>query len=447
MMRNFQFKAEAPFGPYIFFLCVAVCEIAAFRSGCDLQARGLGVLCGCICEFGSVFIRTAFQQIQILFQHIRTSFKLNNTSIDIKSSKFKNTEFADEKIGAPGASILAGYMVGLGLDAIYACVFGNDFYLMYGFIGFLLSLFLFLFRLNKKIDTASLFLTLLASVWMAEYCTPNFILEKRSPEEGIYIYENDVVYDYPILNIYTSRLGGFSHTGLCLLTKDPFSLNQQRRTAGLKTLRFEKLEGGYWMNDLNLDISDQDGFTNYGSGTSLSEIAYPFDVEHWKNFLNGHSENDRLNPSVRVLHLAVSDPCKKWNQIIEFRDSINAQFPEGFIYSPIPFQGRRARLYNCNSLTVGISDEFLQSGEKAERLTAGWWNIGSQNVEQGRALMKDYRSKTFKAEIEAERIEIHGEKDGVKDGTKNETKDGEKHWIHRMLFRPQKKTSRTDGKT
>lgn len=419
-----------------FALCIGGTECLAFFSRHDLQARWFGMSCGL---FSSLCVLPFLLLLNIRIGKIRVFC----------------------------ASVFSGYIAGTLCDAAYLCAFfekGVEIVSAAGFTVFLVSVCLFMknrgtnapFSLCKSGGNAKecrdikgfrnvcrktcrkrprlrkisaklrvfngigIFLTCFL-VW--EFAAPNLILHKRMPAEGIYVYANDVVYNYPFLCVFTSRIGGLSHTGICLLTRDPAGINALRRAAGLKGLRFEKLSGGYWMNDLNLDVPDLDGFTNYGSRTGLSERAYPFDVEHWRHFLQGRSANDRLRPAVRVLRLDVSKPRDAWNDVTAFCDRINTQYPEGFIYSPVPFQGRFARLYNCNTLTVLLADEILHDGKNAERLTDGILNPGGQRVEDGRTLLSDYRSENFQEEIARER-------EWMKKG-----KTGEQHWIHRFLYR------------
>ncbi|MDO4629576.1 MAG: hypothetical protein Q4C70_10365 [Planctomycetia bacterium] len=226
---------------------------------------------------------------------------------------------------------------------------------------------------------------------------------ERELTEGIYIYANDVVYNYPVLNIFSSRITLATHSGLCYLTKNPAKIQHLREKQGLSPLRFRKIGHGWWIQDLNLDVRDTDGFTNYGSRTSLDDRPFPFDLEHLGFYLDGHSVNDRLQPAIRLQELPTSDPVSKWLEIVTFRDKINARYPDGFIYSPIPFRGKHVRFYNCNSMTVGIADRFLNCGTEAERLSALPFSVGKQSVIDGRALMRDYDSEDFGARIAEER--------------------------------------------
>lgn len=274
-----------------------------------------------------------------------------------------------------------------------------------------------------KCDILLLLSSLLPAVLVFSMATPCFILQKREPQEGIYIYANDVACTIPGANIISVRLRFLTHTGLCLITKTPDRINQIRLAAGKNKLNFTKLNDEYWIRDLNLDIQNYDGFTNYGSSTSLDDRSFPFDIDNWKHYLEGRSMNDRLHPAIQVLKLPVENVLEAWERVETFKNEINTKYPEGFIYSPVPYQGNYVRFFNCNSLTVGIADGILDCGKEAEKMTNRTIQIGGQGREDGRKLLADYQSPEFAENIKKER-----------DFMKKQPYEKQK-WIHRILNR------------
>ena len=321
-----------------------------------------------------------------------------------------------------GFAFLTGYLSGLIFDFLYLAVFGTTMqsFLLFFWGGLAAIL---LKNLTKKSFSQVEFLTALAVLIVTSWFTcPDLDNQPRELPEGIYVYANDVVYDWPILNIVSSRLGIMVHTGICFVTRDPDGFNRQRLEAGLPTLDFRFLISGYWVNDLNLYVKEQTYLANYASITELDDDPYDFDLEHMRNYLSGRSVNDRVKPSIRFVPLVTSKPREDWNRIVQFCDQINSQYPDGFIYSPIPYDGYFVRLYNCNTITVGIADEFLDRGEEAARLTNLPLNIGRQGVHDGRLLMRDYRMDDFQSRIDRERE--FWKTDPAK----------KRHWLHRILY-------------
>jgi len=298
---------------------------------------------------------------------------------------------------------LSGYLAGTICDLLYLLVFGNTLHcfvaLGWGVLAWFLVRRWGQWPFSWVRHSAALGVLILT----LGLTFPNLLAEPRELPEGIYVYANDVVYNYPILNIVSSRAGIAVHTGICYVTKEPFRINRLRQEAGLSRLKFELLDRGYWINDLNLDVRDRDGFTNYASRTRLDDQSFPFDLEHMNHYLAGRSVNDRLKPAIRLEPLFTPESLEAWNRIVLFRDQMNALYRDGFIYSPIPYDGHFVRLYNCNTVTVGIADEFLNRGKEAERLTDMPLNFGRQGVTDGRRLMKDYRTDDFQGRIDRER--------------------------------------------
>lgn len=321
-----------------------------------------------------------------------------------------------------GFAFLAGYLSGTICDLLYLVVFGSACHCLLAALWGALAAVLVKSSWGKRFSRVHVFTALCVLIVTAYMTLPNLLLERRDLPEGIYVYANDVVYKWPVLNIVSSRLGVMVHTGICFVTRDPFSFNRQRREAGLPTLDFRPLVSGYWINDLNLDVQEQTYLANYASKTQLDNRPYDFDLEHMDHYLWGRSVNDRVKPSIRFVPLVTSKPREDWNRIVQFRDQINAQYPDGFIYSPIPYDGLFVRLYNCNTITVGIADEFLDRGEEAARLTNLPLNVGRQGVHDGRLLMRDYRTNDFQSRIDRERESWKSEP------TKK------RHWLHRILF-------------
>ncbi len=231
---------------------------------------------------------------------------------------------------------------------------------------------------------------------------PNLKLEPKELQEGIYLYANDVCFNLPI-NLYSSRLGGFTHTGLCFITKDPDRANRVRKLNNLHELKFTKLIRGYSFCDLNVDLTDRDGLSNHGASAALSNDSFPFDVAGLKNYLAGRSANDRLTPSVQLLQLSIINPLAEWDKAIAFEEKFNQMFPDGILYSPIPYEGRFAPLYNCNTLTAGIAAVLLEQDARCDRLTDIPYTFGGQTSEQGRQALKEVTSPDFPEKLAKQR--------------------------------------------
>ena len=227
-----------------------------------------------------------------------------------------------------------------------------------------------------------------------ELARPNLKPQPRDLPEGIYLYANDVCFDLPI-NLYSSRLGGFPHTGLCFITQDPARANRVRKLNNLSKLKFTKLDRGYFVCDVNLDIFDRDELTNHGASAKLSNISFPFDIDHLKNYLSGRSSNDRLKPAVQLLNIPVINPLAEWDKVIAFEEKFNEMFPDGILYSPIPYTGKYAPLYNCNTLTAGIIAVLLDQGTMGDRLTDIPYSFGGQTSEEGRLGLEEMVKPDF----------------------------------------------------
>lgn len=232
---------------------------------------------------------------------------------------------------------------------------------------------------------------------------PNLVWRPVELEEGIYVYANDNVYNVSMLNIYSSRLKGFEHTGLCLLTRRPGEVNSPRLERGEKSLRFEYLDRGYFISDLNLDVADRDGLANHGSRTSLSDVSYPFDIQGFRNLLAGRSVNDRLRPAVCLARVETADPVSAWDEVIRFRDEFNAKYPEGFIYSPIPYRGKHAACYNCNTVTAAILGGILGMDGRYDFMTRIPLCFGGQTAADGKKMLEEMMGRDRKPEMARQR--------------------------------------------
>ncbi|MCR5165216.1 MAG: hypothetical protein K6C40_14470 [Thermoguttaceae bacterium] len=297
----------------------------------------------------------------------------------------------------------AGYLSGTICDFLYLIVYGSTYQCLLLILWGGLVAVLLKNSVENRFSWGQGFIALGILIVTAHFALPDLEIERRELPEGIYVYANDVVYNIPVLNIISSRFGIMVHTGICYVTRDTNSYDRQRLAAGLPKLDFEPIGYGYSISDLNLEVRDRDCFANYASRTELDDQSFPFDLEHMEYYLAGRSVNDLPKPSIRFVPLNVPNPREAWNRIMKFRKQINAQYRDGFIYSPIAYDGQFVRLYNCNTVTVGIADEFLDRGKEAEILTNLPLNVGSQRIEDGRRLMKDYRKDDFQSRIDQER--------------------------------------------
>ncbi len=234
---------------------------------------------------------------------------------------------------------------------------------------------------------------------MTSLARPNTHWRPVELESGIYIYANDTVYNLSPLNIYSSRMRGFTHTGICLVTRTPEEVNARRAARGWKPLRFEKLDHGYYINDVNLDVRDRDGLANHGSRTSLSDISFPFDLAGFNHYLAGRSTNDRLKPAVTLAHVDVPNPEEAWQDVIRFRDDFNEKYPDGFIYSPVPYRAKYMALYNCNTVIAAVAGETLHQGDKYDFITAIPLCFGRQTAADGKRMLDEFMAEDRTQEV------------------------------------------------
>ena len=230
----------------------------------------------------------------------------------------------------------------------------------------------------------------------AVLCRPDVPYKDKELESGVYLYTNDTAYNVAGVNIYSSRCGGFSHSGFCLITKDPRGENAQRKKLGLKPLRFTKLQRGYYVNMLSMAVPDVDGFTNYQSRCYPQENAYDFDTDALKNYLNGHSPNDLPAPALRMKKLSTDDYRKTWNRIVELGKQYDSRFPNGMVYSPVPYTDKNVKTINCNTFSGAVLDTLIkeklinsngkQTVKEFEKFINPRFSFGGQTMADGQKL-------------------------------------------------------------
>ena len=248
----------------------------------------------------------------------------------------------------------------------------------------------------------------------AVLCRPDVPYKDAELECGVYLYTNDTAYNVTGVNIYSSRCGGFSHSGFCLITKDPRGENAQRQKLGLKPLRFTKLQRGYYVNMLSMAVPDQDGFTNYQSRCYPQENAYDFDTDALKNYLNGHSPNDLPAPALRMKKLSTDDYRKTWNRVVEFGKQFDKQFPNGMVYSPVPYTDKNVKTINCNTFSGSILDTLIkeklinsngkQTVIELEKFINPRFSFGGQTMADGQKL-----NEFFAQDDASEQVKRHWE--------------------------------------
>ena len=252
---------------------------------------------------------------------------------------------------------------------------------------------------NVRFYTGIVFILLplfLTAIGTEKLCKPSIPYKERELESGVYLYTNDTAYNVTGVNIYSSRCGGFSHSGFLLITKNPKAENAQRRKDGLKKLNFIKLGRGYYVNMLSMAVPDVDGFTNYQSRCYPQENAYDFDTEALKNYLAGHSPNDLPAPALRMKKLSTDDYCKTWNRIVELEKQYDSRFPNGMVYSPVPYTDKNVKTINCNTFSGAILDTLIkenlinsngkQTVKEFEKLINPPLSFGGQKLADGQKL-------------------------------------------------------------
>ncbi len=228
------------------------------------------------------------------------------------------------------------------------------------------------------------------------FCQPSIPYKDKELKCGVYLYTNNTTYNVAGINIYSSRCGGFSHSGFCLITKDPRGENAQRKKLGLKPLRFTKLQRGYYVNMLSMAVPDVDGFTNYQSRCYPQENAYDFDTDALKNYLNGHSPNDLPAPALRMIKLSTDDYRKTWNRIVELGKLYDSRFPNGMVYSPVPYTDKNVKTINCNTFSGAVLDTLIkeklinsngkQTVKEFEKFINPRFSFGGQTMADGQKL-------------------------------------------------------------
>ena len=334
------------------------------------------------------------------------------------------------------ASALSGFFQGLSFDDYYySCHINKNPDFQIGLlleailvISFILILITLLLRksgraLQSKRHSCVRFYTGIVMILLpifitcietAVLCRPAVPYKDKDLESGVYLYTNDTAYNVAGVNIYSSRCGGFSHSGFCLITKDPRGENAQRKKLGLEALRFTKLQRGYYVNMLSMAVPDQDGFTNYQSRCYPQENAYDFDTDALKNYLNGHSPNDLPAPALRMKKLSTDDYRKTWNRVVELGKQYDRQFPNGMVYSPVPYTDKNVKTINCNTFSGSVLDTLIkeklinsnerQTVKELEKFTNPPFSFGGQTMADGQKL-----NEFFAQDDASEQVKRHWE--------------------------------------
>ena len=259
-----------------------------------------------------------------------------------------------------------------------------------------------------------LFPIFITCIGTAVLCRPSIPYKDKELECGVYLYTNNTTYNVAGINIYSSRCGGFSHSGFCLITKDPRGDNAQRQKLGLEPLRFTKLQRGYYVNMISMAVPDVDGFTNYQSRCYPRENAYDFDVNALKNYLAGHSSNDLPAPALQLKQIPVTDVNKAWNRIVEFKQTFNDRFPDGMVYSPVPYTDNNVKTINCNTFSGAVLDTLIkeklinssgkQTVKEFEKFINPRFSFGGQKMTDGQKL-----NEFFAQDDASEQVKRHWE--------------------------------------
>ena len=420
----------------------------------DLLARFFGVGLGAILGLLSAII--ALTGFGIINYHF--SRKKNKDSVTEKTSNVpdeETTKTAPSKLGLLKGclvgyilfpllwvtlSILApsvyGFYHGLEIDASYASYhFGKNLYFQFGIvleaifvIGIILVLLLLLLEKSERASYSKrnrsirfrtgiylvLFAIITTCIGTEVLCRPSIPYKDKKLESGVYLYTNNTTYNVAGINIYSSRCGGFSHSGFCLITKDPRGDNAQRQKLGLEPLRFTKLQRGYYVNMISMAVPDVDGFTNYQSRCYPRENAYDFDVNALKNYLAGHSTNDLPAPALQLKQIPVTDVNRAWNRIVEFKQTFNDRFPDGMVYSPVPYTDKNVKTINCNTYSAAIldilsKDNLIKADDRQikgqfEKFINPRFSFGGQTMVDGQKL-----NEFFAQEDASEQVKRHWE--------------------------------------
>lgn len=452
------------FGPGFIFiplllLIIFPCAYFSWRTDSsfepfDLLARFFGIGLGAILGLLSAII--ALTGFGIINYHF--SRKKNKDSVTEKTSNVPDEETTKTAPSKPGwlkgcligyilfpllwvtFSILApsvyGFYHGLEIDASYASYhLGKNLYFQIGIvleaifvIGIILVLLLLLLKKSERASYSKrhrgirfrtgiylvLFAIITTCIGTEVLCRPSIPYKDKKLESGVYLYTNNTTYNVTGINIYSSRCGGFSHSGFCLITKDPRGENAQRKKLGLEALRFTKLQRGYYVNMLSMAVPDQDGFTNYQSRCYPQENAYDFDVDALKNYLAGHSPNDLPAPALRMMKLSTDDYRKTWNRIVELGKQYDKLFHDGMVYSPVPYTDKNVKTINCNTYSGSILDTLIkeklinsngkQTVKEFEKLINPPFSFGGQTMADGQKL-----NEFFAQDDASEQVERHWE--------------------------------------
>lgn len=405
----------------------------------DLLARyfgvGFGICAGLLCSiiffiilgiinylFSFIHNDTADQQTsdnkdgEILEESSASSVeKIKRTSHSLLYNVFIHILFALFWIILSALSaVIAGFLVGFCWDVSYASSSSFNHLLfrieLLVIIVYLIAFHIWYLRksalasLSKchsyvRFYTGIVFILLplfLTAMGTGKLCKPDIPYKDKELECGVYLYTNNTTYNVTGVNIYSSRCGGFSHSGFCLITKDPKAENAQRKKLGLKPLRFIKLQRGYYVNMIGMAVPDIDGFSNYESRCYPWENTYQFDIDALKNYLDGHSPNDLPAPAIRLERIPVTDVSKAWNRIDELKRTFNNRFPNGMVYSPVPYTDEHVKTINCNTYSAAIldcldKDKLIDPHNQKtiydfEKMINCPWGFGGQKIADGQKL-------------------------------------------------------------
>lgn len=165
---------------------------------------------------------------------------------------------------------------------------------------------------------------------------------------------------------------------------------------------------------LSMAVPDQDGFTNYQSRCYPQENAYDFDVDALKNYLNGHSPNDLPAPALRMKKLSTDDYRKTWNRVVELGKQYDKLFPNGMVYSPVPYTDKNVKTINCNTFSGAVLDTLIkeklinsngkQTVKEFEKYINPPFSFGGQTMADGQKL-----NEFFAQDDASEQVERHWE--------------------------------------
>ena len=94
--------------------------------------------------------------------------------------------------------------------------------------------------------------------------------------------------------------------------------------------------------------------------------------------------------------LSTDDYRKTWSRIVEFGTQFDKQFPNGMVYSPVPYTDKNVKTINCNTFSGAILDILIkeklmnadgkQSAREFEKLINPRISFGGQTLADGQKL-------------------------------------------------------------